>query len=280
MSRPGVGAGIASSSRPFAQSRGPRRCSATSTGRSRRSWRTRRTRAVPAATRRVLGELARRYGARGVRDRSPRDRGPADGRDRGARPTPATTASSCCHRRCRGCRAGSGRGRRARAARGSSCSISMPRTSSGRGCASRTRARSRRFTGAGPSTRSSREQAARADRRAGPSRAGLVPDWGRKVLELRAVADVDKGTAVRAAAGRGLGRARPVRRRRPDRSRRVRGAARDGGRGAAARRRLRRASPRDEAPPELAERADVVVDGPGGFLEVLARLLGGGGRAD
>ena len=33
----------------------------------------------------------------------------------------------------------------------------------------------------------------------------------------------------------------------------------------------------DEAPPELAERADAVVDGPEGFLEVLRALAAGNG---
>jgi trehalose 6-phosphate phosphatase len=101
---------------------------------------------------------------------------------------------------------------------------------------------------------------------------GLVPHWGRKVLEIRPVADIDKGTAVErllsehavelalfggddrgdldafAALGRMVD------------SGRLRAAARVG-------------VVSDEAPPELGEWADAVVDGPAGFLELLRTLV-------
>ena len=106
--------------------------------------------------------------------------------------------------------------------------------------------------------------------------AGLVPHWGRKVLEIRPVADIDKGTA----ASRLLGEA-PVE------------LALFGGddrgdldafsalREMAAAGRLRAAAcvgvVSDEAPPELADRADFVVEGTDGFLEVLRTLAAGTG---
>jgi trehalose 6-phosphate phosphatase len=111
-----------------------------------------------------------------------------------------------------------------------------------------------------------------AERIAGAAEAeGLVPHWGRKVLEIRPVADIDKGTAVErlladtevqfslfggddrgdldafAALGRMVDAGS------------LRAAARVG-------------VASDEAPRELAELADVVVDGPEGFLEVLRAL--------
>jgi trehalose-phosphatase len=98
--------------------------------------------------------------------------------------------------------------------------------------------------------------------------AGLVPHWGRKVLEIRPVAGIDKGTAVVRLLGEG-----------------DTGIALFGGddRGDLAvfdaLGRLVEAGSldssvcigvaSDEGPPELAERADAVVDGPEGFLEVL-----------
>jgi len=111
-----------------------------------------------------------------------------------------------------------------------------------------------------------------ARRIAGTARsAGLAPHWGRKVLEIRPVGDIDKGTAVERLL-----------------SERAVQLAMFGGddRGDldafAAMRRLAdsgclRAAlcvgvASDEAPPELAERADAVVDGPDGFLAVLRAL--------
>ena len=63
-------------------------------------------------------------------------------------------------------------------------------------CGSRTRGRSRRFTGVVPATRKP-PRSGRARSPSGPSRAGLEPRWGRKVLEIRPTSGVDKGTAVR-----------------------------------------------------------------------------------
>ena len=101
--------------------------------------------------------------------------------------------------------------------------------------------------------------------------AGLAPHRGRKVLEVRPVADIDKGTAVKRLlaerpvelalfggddrgdldAFTALGRLAE--------SESLRAAVRIGVLSA-------------EAPPELAERADAVVQGPDGFLEVLRAL--------
>jgi trehalose 6-phosphate phosphatase len=102
--------------------------------------------------------------------------------------------------------------------------------------------------------------------------AGLVPHWGRKVLEIRPVADIDKGTAVT----RLLGERDAVE------------LALFGGddRGdldafsalgqLAAAGSLRAKAcigvVSDEAPPELRERADAVVEGPSEFLDVLRTL--------
>jgi trehalose 6-phosphate phosphatase len=111
-----------------------------------------------------------------------------------------------------------------------------------------------------------------AERIAGSARgAGLVPHWGRKVLEIRPVAGIDKGTAVDRLLG--------------ERDLRIalfggddRGdlAAFDAldrlvetGTLASA---VRIAVASDEGPAELAERADVVVNGPEGFFEVLTLL--------
>jgi trehalose 6-phosphate phosphatase len=105
---------------------------------------------------------------------------------------------------------------------------------------------------------------------------GLVPHWGRKVLEIRPVADIDKGTAVRRLLGD-----RPVElalfggddRGDLDAFAALRELAGAG--------RLRAAIclgvTSDEAPPELAAQADEVVDGPSGFLEVLRALAAGVG---
>lgn len=106
--------------------------------------------------------------------------------------------------------------------------------------------------------------------------AGLVPHWGRKVLEIRPVADIDKGTALER-----LLQERSVElalfggddRGDLDAFAALREMANAG--------RLRAAVcvgvASDEAPPELADRADVVVDGPEGFLKVLKALTAAGG---
>lgn len=100
---------------------------------------------------------------------------------------------------------------------------------------------------------------------------GLVPHWGRQVLELRPTASVDKGSAVEALlADREIDLALfggddrtdldafdALERMRADGELRV--AVRVGVNSA-------------EAPPGLAERSDVQVEGTDGFLEVLRRL--------
>jgi trehalose 6-phosphate phosphatase len=101
--------------------------------------------------------------------------------------------------------------------------------------------------------------------------AGLAPHWGRKVLEIRPVADVDKGTAVErllddealevamfGGDDRGDLDAFAALGRMAD-SGRLRAVARVG-------------VASQEAPPELGERADAMVDGPEGFLQVLRAL--------
>ena len=107
------------------------------------------------------------------------------------------------------------------------------------GCGSRTRGRSRRSTGAGPPTLSWRER--RAEEIAAlAAEQGLVPHFGRMVLELRPLATVDKGIAVRRLVGESGVRRGALRRRRPHRPRRLRRAARAGARRHARRRRVRR----------------------------------------
>jgi trehalose 6-phosphate phosphatase len=102
-------------------------------------------------------------------------------------------------------------------------------------------------------------------------RADLVPHWGRRVLEIRPVAGIDKGTAVDRLLSE------------HDPRQALFGGDDRGDLDAFAalerlveRGRLRFAASvgilSDEAPPELAEWADVVVQGPEGFLEVLREL--------
>jgi trehalose 6-phosphate phosphatase len=109
--------------------------------------------------------------------------------------------------------------------------------------------------------------------------AGLAPHWGRKVLEIRPVGDIDKGTAVEhLLSGTDVSAALFAGDDRGDL------AAFDalGRLGAAGRldSAVRIGIASDEGPPELAERADVVVEGPEGFLEVLRMLLEPVGGAD
>jgi trehalose 6-phosphate phosphatase len=101
--------------------------------------------------------------------------------------------------------------------------------------------------------------------------AGLVPHWGRKVLEIRPVADIDKGTAVKRLVGEGtleLALFGGDDRGDLDAFAAVRSLAGTG--------RLRGAAcigvASEEAPPELGEQADAMVDGPAGFLELLRAL--------
>jgi len=101
--------------------------------------------------------------------------------------------------------------------------------------------------------------------------AGLFPHWGRKVLEIRPRGDIDKGTAVERLLGDADAR-----------------NALYGGddwgdlaafdaldrlvEEASLTAAVRVAVASDEGPPELADRADAVVDGPEGFLEALKLL--------
>jgi trehalose 6-phosphate phosphatase len=95
--------------------------------------------------------------------------------------------------------------------------------------------------------------------------AGLVPRWGRKVLELRPPVAADKGTAVRRLlADRGLRRALYAG---DDTTDLDAFAALDGLELA-----VRVAVASDEGPAELREAADLVVDGPAGVLELLRTL--------
>ncbi len=103
--------------------------------------------------------------------------------------------------------------------------------------------------------------------------AGLVPRWGRKVLELRPVAGIDKGSAVtRLVRERGLDHALFGGDDSTDldaflaltwmqRSGRLESSVCIG-------------VSSDEAPAGLAERTDIVVDGTSGFLAVLEALAG------
>ena len=94
---------------------------------------------------------------------------------------------------------------------------------------------------------------------------GLVPRWGRMVLEVRPPVDADKGTAVRALVTRaGVRRALYAG---DDRTDVDAFAGLDGlelG--------IRVAVDSREAPAELREAADLVVDGPEGVLELLRGL--------
>jgi trehalose 6-phosphate phosphatase len=95
--------------------------------------------------------------------------------------------------------------------------------------------------------------------------AGLVPRWGRMVLEVRPPVDAHKGTAVRTlVAGAGVRRALYAGDDRTDVD------AFDGLDGLELGVRVAVASA--EAPPELLEAADVVVDGTEGVLELLRAL--------
>ena len=99
-------------------------------------------------------------------------------------------------------------------------------------------------------------------------RAGLEPRWGRKVLELRPAGGGGKDAAVAALLATDGIRVAALRRRRPHRPRRLPPPARAARRAASSRARSASASPRPEAPPELAEESDWTVDGP-------ERLAGG-----
>jgi trehalose 6-phosphate phosphatase len=105
--------------------------------------------------------------------------------------------------------------------------------------------------------------------------AGLVPHWGRKVLEIRPVSGIDKGTAVARLLDEApveLGLFGGDDRGDLDAFAALRSRV-DAGR-------LRHVAcigvASDEAPAELGEAADAVVDGPSGFLGVLRALATAG----
>ena len=246
---------------PLRAEPGPRRCSATSTGPSPRSSSDPEDASGARGDRSGWGELAQRYGLVACVTGRRGARGAADGRDRRDRllRQPRLRAVATGVPRPSSIRrwpTGAGRARDVRR------SISTPRRSS----AARP---SPRGQGADPGAslargrpESSRESAAERSP-AGRGR-GAVPHWGRKVLELRPAADIDKGTAVggcwaRAGLSRALfggdDRGDLDAFARTDQLVRTRGAARRGLR----RRRLA------EARPELAEEADVWSTGPAGF---------------
>lgn len=100
---------------------------------------------------------------------------------------------------------------------------------------------------------------------------GLVPHWGRKVLEIRPHRGIDKGTAVERILGEGeLAHALFAGDDRGDL------AAFDALTGLVESKALATAVrvgvSSEEGPPELAGRTDVVVAGPEGFLEILTLL--------
>jgi len=106
-------------------------------------------------------------------------------------------------------------------------------------------------------------------------RAGLQPHWGRKVLEIRPVAGIDKGTAVRRLlAGRVASRALFAGDDRTDLDafRALRSMAAAGDLDVA----ICIGIGSDEAPPDLGQEADAVVAGPDEFLAVLRSLASPG----
>ena len=97
--------------------------------------------------------------------------------------------------------------------------------------------------------------------------AGLVPRWGRKVLEIRPAVEADKGTAVRTLLRRaGASRALYAGDDATDLD------AFDGLQAAGLDYALCVAVASDEGPPQLREAADLVVGGPQEFLAVLRTL--------
>ncbi len=106
---------------------------------------------------------------------------------------------------------------------------------------------------------------------AGAGRAGLEPHWGRKVLELRPAGGGGKGTAIAALlAADGVDRAVYAGDDRTDIDafRRLRELREEDGLEAA----VCVGVISREAPPELPEESDLIVDGPAGWLEILESL--------
>ena len=105
---------------------------------------------------------------------------------------------------------------------------------------------------------------------------GLVPRWGRKVLELRPVADVDKGSAT-AALLRSSGASKAIFGGDDltdlDAFRELRRMREEG----ALERAVCVGIASEEAPDALWDESDAIVSGPEGFAWVLRRLVGGGG---
>jgi trehalose 6-phosphate phosphatase len=102
---------------------------------------------------------------------------------------------------------------------------------------------------------------------------GLEPHWGRKVVEIRPVAGIDKGSAVRRLiSGHRIDRALFAGDDRTDLDafRALSALVRDGA--------LHHAAcigvSSDEAPPELSHEADALVDGTEGFVVLLRELAG------
>jgi trehalose 6-phosphate phosphatase len=100
---------------------------------------------------------------------------------------------------------------------------------------------------------------------------GLATHWGRKVLELRPPVPVDKGRAVEELVERAHARAALFAG--DDRTDLDAFAALDRLDLDAA---VRVGVASDEGPAEIVEQADLVVDGPGGFVAVLEALASGG----
>ena len=225
---------------------------------------------VPAPTRDGAPRVGGALRARRMRVGTPRARSPAPGRGRGA--------DLCRKPRPRGARPRRAGGQSStnrwaieHTRRGSSRWISTPRALSEAGL---------RLEDKGPiqalhwrgspdepaAERRAREIAERAER------AGLEPRWGRKVLELRPITEVDKGTAVRRLLASARRAARPVRRGRPDRSRRDPRDPLTGGPRGSARSGVHRNRVRRRRPPGSPTEVDALVSSPAELVEVLGML--------
>ena len=217
-------------------------------------------------TRRPLIEVARVQDGR-VRLRPPRLR--RAGSSRSARsPTSATTAQGPASA-VRSRPSSTASCRRGRAACRPSCATRTPRSSSACACGSRTGRRSRRCTWRGvPDEGGRRGGDPRGRQRAEAS--GYRTHWGLGARDPAARAD-RQGRGDRRAAARQRPRGGDVRRRRPDRRRRLPRAPRarrNGPAGTA----LRVGVRSDEGPAVLLQEADVMVDGTDGVRDLRALL--------